>query len=214
MAATLGRSPSTKGAGRTLTGTSSRRAMTPRSRGRVAAGALFLVCAAVLAFLVYGSVGDREAVLAITQVVDPGERIGVEDVDVVMVAADRAVQTVPSAQRDAVVGQRAATRLLPGSLLTPASFSDGGLVPDAYTSIGAVVRPGQYPLGLRAGDGVLVVVPGDPDGDQPVTAVIVAVSSSSGADGAAISLAVPDADARRLAVAGSEGRLLLMVPTP
>lgn len=215
MATTLGRtSPTTPGQPAGRAGPGARRTIPPRSRSRVAGGAALLMTAAALAFLVYNNIGDRQPVLAVTQIVDPGERIAPDDLEVVMVAVDAGVATVPAAQRDAVIGQRATVRLTPRSLLTPAAFADRDAVPDGYTRIGALVRVGQSPLGLRAGDAVEVVVPGDPDADRPVPAVIFAVSSSSGADGRPISLAVPEAEARRLATAGSEGRLILMVPSP
>ncbi|MGH9153138.1 MAG: SAF domain-containing protein [Acidimicrobiales bacterium] len=189
-----------------------RRQAVVRNRGRIGAGVFTLALAGLLAALVYGNVGQRHPVLSVTRAVDPGQVITAGDVRVVRVAADADVRTIPSSERSSVVGQRAAVRLLPGSILAPDAVTKGKVVGDGATVIGAVVKPGQYPLGLRAGDEVDVVVTGGPTGDRPVRADIVAVSSTRGASGTAISLAVSQDSAARLAVAGSEGRLLLMVP--
>lgn len=206
-----------------VTGNGQRRSLLPplattrrqaalRDRGRIAAGVFTLAFAGLLAVLVYGNVGQRQPVLAVTRTVDPGQVITAEDLGVVRVAADAGVRTVPSAQRPVIVGQRAAVRLLPGSILSPEAVTEADVVGAGASVIGALVKPGQHPLGLRAGDAVDVVVTGGPDGDRPVRAVIVDVSSNPGASGTAISLAVPAESATRLAIAGAEGRLLLMVP--
>ena len=189
-----------------------RRQAVGRNRSRIGAGVFALALAGLLAVLVYGNVGQRHPVLAVARDVDPGQVITAGDLRVVQVAADADVKTVASSERSSIVGQRAAVRLLPGSILAPEAVTQGNVVADGATVIGAVVQPGQYPLGLRAGDEVDVVVTGGPSGDRPVRADIIAVSSTRGASGTAISLAVPQDSAARLAVAGSEGRLLLMVP--
>jgi hypothetical protein len=75
------------------------------------------------------------------------------------------------------------------------------------------VLPGQYPIGLRPGDAVVVLVAAD-GGESAggVDAVIVSVSSRTGAEGTAIALGVPSASAPSLARAGAQGRLVLMQP--
>ena len=183
---------------------------TARHRGRIAAGALLLVASAILAVLVYGNLGDRTAVLAAANEIRPGRVIADNDLKVVRVAADRDVATVPASRRGEIVGRRASFGLAAGSLLAPAAVTDAPAVPAGSTVIGALVKPGQYPIGLREGDEVVVLVVaedrGTPDG---VDAVIVSVSNRRGPEGTAIALAVPSADAPPLARAGAEGRLIL-----
>lgn len=189
-----------------------KRQVTARNRGRIAAGIFAIALAGLLAVLVYGNIGQRHAVLAVARTVDPGQVVTEADLTVVRVAADPGVRTVASTERSTIVGQRATVRLLPGSLLTSGAVTKGNVIADGYTVIGAVVKPGQYPLGLRSGDRVQIVVVGGATGDRPVDATIVAVSSNGSGNGSAISLAVPRDAATRLAAAGAEGRLLLMVP--
>lgn len=189
-----------------------RRQAVVRNRGRVAVGIFTLALAGLLAVLVYGNVGQRHPVIAVAKTVDPGQVITLADLRIVRVSTDPDVQTIGASQRSAIVGQRAAIRLLPGSLLTPDAVTRGRVVAAGSSTVGAVVKSGQYPLGLRAGDAVQVVVTGGAAGDRPVDATIVAISSTGGSNGTAISLAVPQEAAVRIAVAGAEGRLLLVVP--
>ena len=189
-----------------------RRQVVARNRGRIAAGVFAVALAGLLAVLVYGNVGQRHEVLAVAHTVDPGQVIRADDLSVVRVAADPDVHTVAASQRSLIVGQRAAVRLLAGSLLSPDAVTKGDLVGSGFSVIGAVVKPGQYPLGLRAGDRVEVVMTGGPAGDHPIDATIVAVATGGGTNGTAISLAVPDETATRLASAGAQGELLLIAP--
>lgn len=196
-----------------LRAASASRQVPARHRGRIAAGAALLVVSAILAMLVYGSLGDRMAVLAAAAEVRPGEVIETADLRVVRVAAESDVATVAASRMGDVVGKRAAVGLAPGSLLAPSSVTDGPPVTPGSTVIGAVVKPGQYPIGLRPGDAVVVLVAAD-GGESAggVDAVIVSVSSRTGAEGTAIALGVPSASAPSLARAGAQGRLVLMQP--
>lgn len=184
-----------------------------RHRGRVAAGAALLAVSAILAVLVYGNLGDREPVLAVAADVRPGEVIEPADLRVVRVAAEGDVATVAAHRIGDIVGKRAAVGLSVGSLLAPSSVTEGPPVAPGSTVIGAVVKPGQYPIGLRPGDAVVVLVAADgAEGGGGVDAVIVSVSSRTGAEGTAIALGVPASSAPTLARAGAQGRLILTQP--
>lgn len=188
---------------------------TARHRGRIGAGAVLLTISAILAVLVYGNLGDRRAVLAASAEIRPGQMIEESDVKVVRVAADPDVATVPASRRADIVGKRAAVGLTPGSLLAPESVTAGPGIPAGSTIIGAVVKPGQYPIGLREGDEIVVLVVSEgSENSSGVEAVIVSVSSRSGPEGTAIALAVPSANASALARAGAQGRLILTRPVP
>lgn len=188
---------------------------TARHRGRIGAGAVLLTISAILAVLVYGNLGDRSAVLAAAAEIRPGQMIEESDVKVVRVAADPDVATVPASRRADIVGKRAAVGLTPGSLLAPESVTAGPGIPAGNTIIGAVVKPGQYPIGLREGDEIVVLVVSEgSENSSGVEAVIVSVSSRSGPEGTAIALAVPSANVSALARAGAQGRLILTRPVP
>jgi len=180
-----------------------------RSRGRMAAGVLALAASALLGIVVYGRAADRLPVLVVAREVESGDVVESGDLTLARVSVDAGVQTVPASQRSSVVGKRASTRLVTGSLLTPANLGDGPSIAPGLAVIGAVVRPGQYPAALRAGDAVAVV---SADAASPVQALIASVARSEVGGATAVSLAVPASTATRLAIAGAQGQLLIMVP--
>src|SRR3546814_17819433 len=94
---------------------------------------------------------------------------------------------------------RSSVRLLPGSLVTAGALSDGPPRAPGTSVIGALVRSGQYPLGLRSGDAVLVVVTGDAVSSErdPIAAPIVSISASAGPDGTPTPPSLPAPTASR-----------------
>ena len=192
-----------------------------RNRSRVAAGALILVACTLAAVVVYGRVGDRRAVLVVARSVDVGETLEAGDLRVVHVSADPGLHTIPAAQRSRVVGQPAAVRLVPGSLLAPTEIGDGAALPEGMALVGAILKPGQFPLGLAPGDTVaLVAVPASGAGvavtadspAEPPTATVVAVDRAADPTGnTAVALQLPAKAAPLVAGAGAAGRLNLVV---
>lgn len=182
------------------------------NRARIAAGVTVLAVSALGGVALYGNAGDRAPVLAVARTVDAGEIIETADLTVVRVAADRGVEVIRASERNQIVGRPAAVGLVPGSLLTRGALATGPLVPDGWSVIGAVLKPGQFPLGLRPGDEVtMLVVPETGQGDggpSPVLGVLVAIEEMRPGEVSA-SLAVPGPATRDLAVAGAQGRLAL-----
>jgi hypothetical protein len=192
-----------------------------RNRSRVAAGALVLAATTLGAVVVFGRVGDRQAVLAMARTVEVGEIVGAGDLRVVHVSADPGLQAVPAADRSRVVGHPAAVRLVSGSLLSPAEVGVGAGLPEGTALVGAVVKAGQFPLGLAPGDTVaLVTAPASGTGitvsaettAEPPTAIVVAIEHAADATGnTAVSLQLPAEAALAVAGAGAAGRLNLVV---
>lgn len=192
-----------------------RRAPVVRNRGRVAAGALLLAASALAAVLVYGNLGHRRSVLVMTRTVQPGAVIEATDLTTARVATDAGVETVGTNERSRVIGRRAAVALTPGSLLVSRAIAGGPIVAAGSSVTGAVLKPGHYPLGLRAGEAVFAVVMSDPietttrTRHDPVAATVVAIEAQRDG-GLAVSLAVPAADAPSLAIAGAQGRMTIV----
>ncbi len=191
-----------------------------RNRARVAAGVILLAVSALAAVLLYGDLGDRRPVLAAARPVAAGQVIQDSDLREVRVATDSGVGTVPAAGKGRVVGRPAAVALVPGGLLTAGQLADGPVLPSGSAVIGATLKPGQFPGGLRSGDSVLVVVmPAEELATSvetappiPVRATVVATDRIPDSSGAvSISLAVPSAQASGLAVGGARGRLALVL---
>lgn len=213
-AATNGSRPSPVGR---PVGTTARTAA--RNRSRIALGAFVLVASALAAGLMYANLGDRQPVLAVARAVEAGQVIESADLREVLAAPVPGVRTVPAANRQAMVGRSAAVRLMPGALLHPAQLASATTRESGQAIVGAVLKPGLYPLGLRVGDEVLaVVVPieGTPSTDSdvgpPMTAEVTAIQPASNpGSGLSVSLGVEPGDASMLATAAARGRLTLVL---
>lgn len=189
-----------------------------RSRSRVVVGALVLVASALAAGLLYANAGDRRPVLAVASRVEAGQAIQADDLREVLAAPVPGVRTVPGSARRTVIGRTATAGLEPGALLHPSQVAEGPLIDRSLAVVGGLLHPGQYPVGLRAGDRVLAVVlppPGPPtpaggEAPAPVRAVVTAVGQPAG-NGLPVSLGVAPGDATDIARAGAAGLLALVV---
>lgn len=192
-----------------------------RNRSRVAAGGLLLAICTLAAIVVYGRVGDRQAVLAMARTVDVGEVVEAKDLRVVQVSSDAGVRSVPATDRTRIVGHPAAVRLVAGSLLSPAEIGEGAGLADGMALIGTVLKAGQFPLSLAPGDTVALVTSAASGSDPivtseataaPPTATVVAVETGVDATGnTAVTLQLPTETAAMVAGAGAGGRLNLIV---
>lgn len=192
-----------------------------RNRSRVAAGGLLLATCSLGAVVAFGKVGDRQAILAMARTVEIGEVVEPGDLRIVHVSSDPSLRAVPAADRSRIVGRPAAVRLSAGSLLSPDEMGAGAGLPEGMALVGAVLKAGQFPLGLAIGDTVaLVAAPASGTGipvtgegflESP-TATVVAVELAADASGAtAVSLQLPAGAAQSVAGAGAAGRLNLVV---
>lgn len=185
-----------------------------RNRSRVVLGALVVVVSALVAGLLYADAGDREPVLAVARTVEVGQVLAPRDVREVLAGAVPGVRTVPAAQRSSVVGRPALVRLVPGALLHPAQLGNGEGPAPGLAVVGALLRPGQYPIGLRPGDEVLALRLIDAAAGigsaAPVRATVAALGAPA-AGGMVVSLATEPSDAAPVAAAGAAGHLALVV---
>ena len=184
-------------------------------------GAAVLVFAALAGAVLYADVGHRHPVLEVAHPITAGQVLQAGDLTTARVAADPGVATVPASRESAVVGHPAAVALVVGALLAPADVASGPVIAADEAVIGATLKPGQAPVGLRPGDAVLVVVMPSQSGSgsgatadlgTPTTATLVAVDTLADTNGAVVaSLAVPADMAPSLAVAGAGGNLALIL---
>ena len=148
----------------------------PRHRRRPALLALavsMVVLGALGATYLATSLGQTSPVIAIAREVPWGQPLTAADLVEARVSADPALEPIPYADRDQVIGRVAATTLKPGSLLTRDALTDQRLPAPGQQLIGVGVSPVQLPTTpLRPGDDVLLV---------PVAAG----SASAGTEGAA-----------------------------
>ena len=191
-----------------------------RSRTRIIAGAFILVVSALVAGLLYANVGSRHPVVAIARPVAVGQVIQAADLHQVLAGSVDGIRTTPWSTRASVVGRTAAVSLVPGSLLNPSQLATGPTVDPAAAVVGAVLKAGQFPPGLRLGDKVLAIVlppeaaaaTAQADVAAPIAATVAGIETlPDTGGGVSVSLAVPPGDAATLAVAGARGRLALVL---
>jgi SAF domain len=136
---------------------------------------LFLVAMFALAGTwFYTNATDRDAVLALRNPVERGHIITTDDLRVVQINTDDALNVLTRDQSGAVVGQIALNDLSPGTLITVDQVASSAPIATGEGVVGLALDPGEYPsLSMRPGDVVRVVqVPGsgDADGEETVLA--------------------------------------------
>jgi hypothetical protein len=161
----------------------------------------------------------RTPVVSMASDVKFGEELRLGDFVAVDVLPDSNLSTVPWASLSSLVGKRAATDLLSGTLVSPRSVTNGPLTGDTESVVGVTVKQSQAPvLMLQPRDRVLlVVIPAStdslsltlsshPDG-LPATVLSVGALQSGG--GRTVDVIVPNSSASAVAALAASGRLAL-----
>lgn len=193
----------------------------PRSRRRpavIGAGVALLALGALTSAWLVGAAGDTVPVVALAADVQRGAVLERTDLRVVDVRPDPVLAIVPEARLEEVVGSTAATGLLAGSLLTPASTMDQ-LVPAEGTSlVGVALSAGQLPAEpLVPGDPVRIVdtppAQADPPAVDPdtISARVVSVAGPDDVGLTTVDVLVPAGDAAGLAARVATGRVALVL---
>ncbi|GHA47982.1 hypothetical protein GCM10010329_83010 [Streptomyces spiroverticillatus] len=198
-----------------------------RRRPAMAALGVALIAAGGLGgFLAFQETGHRTPVLAVARAVQAGDVIRDTDLVVASVALDPALKPVAAADRDTVVGKRAAAALIPGALLAKGQVTDRALVQPGEQLVGIGLKPAQLPASrLSPGDTVIVVSTpseaaraaqdstgknGVAKAPQTVTARVVRVGDRAANTGeVVVDVAVPAADGPALAAQAATGNVAL-----
>lgn len=190
-----------------------------RRRPALIAASVAAIClGGVLAAFAWTATSTSQSVLAMRVAVERGAVIGPEDVMTVQVSTDPALRPVPASEASTVVGQRAATDIAAGTLVTLEQVSDA-VLPAAGMSIVGVGLPASQMPGepLLVGDRVRVVAtPGQSGevtaGEQvtiAATVVGVRVNNENGQN--VVSVQVPEQDAAELAARAATGNVALVL---
>ena len=189
-----------------------------RRTGLLGLGVALVAVGALLAGWLTVAVGGKVPVLAVARPVPYGTAIVAEDLAEAHVAPDPALDPIPAAQREAVVGRHAAVDLRPGALLTEGQLSDQPLPSPGYALVGVAVRAAQVPAQpLAAQDRVLVVSTPPAEAAAPalapdtVEATVVRVGPTDDTGLTVVDLTVPEPQAGNLAARAATGRVALIV---
>lgn len=190
----------------------------PKMRRRPALIALsvVLVCVGALASaFAFQSMSDSQEVLTVRETIHRGQVVDADDLVVVQIGMDPALQAVAASDAEAVVGKRAALDIAAGSVLTAEQVTDE-TVPSAGNSVvGVSVTAAMLPAGqVRSGDDVRVVTTstaGDAEGPTAVEGVVVGVSTDTVSGNTLVNVQVAAGDAPRVAAASAEGSAAIVV---
>lgn len=178
---------------------------------------LLATCGAGAAYLAQSS-GDTVPVLAVTDTVHRGEVLDAARLTTARAAPDPAVRPVAASRLQAVVGQRAATDLPAGTLLTEAALTTSDVPAAGQSVVGVTVTEAQLPQAeLVPGDHVRVF--GTPSqGDAPpseaprsVAATVVSVSGVLDSGHLVVDVLVADDVAGTLVAKVATGRVAIVL---
>lgn len=159
---------------------SGNRVIKPRRRSRnrqFGLGLLFVLLGAFAAGVSIQAAGHRQSVLAIGKPVAAHQVIQRGDLVSTRVAADSFLHPIAVGDAKSVIGKPAAVDLVPGTLLTHEQISNDPVLLPGTLALPLSLKPGQFPVGLRAGDHVAVMSTPTPNS---------AATSNTATDGAVL----------------------------
>jgi hypothetical protein len=182
-------------------------------------GALLAALGSLTVVWLVGAAGQRQEVLAVRADVAYGEALTADDITIARVSVDPGIAVLPGVDRDAVVGQVATTRLVPGMLLTAGMVEPGGEPGPGRVLVPIAVPAERMPAGgLRAGDRILAIDSESAASDAtaampaaPTAATVVRVGPADINGVTVIDVTTADASGPRLAVAAANGHVALIV---
>ena len=186
----------------------------PRRRRRsrlVLVGVLLAILGAVGGVLTVGQVSRRVAVVAVARPVAFGQTVSALDLRSVLLPLDTELATVAWDRSGGLVGQVAATDLLPGQILTPDAVTTARPPAPGSAVVGVALEPGRLPATpLLARDRVLVVDAGATAGAGTDAVVLRADPGGAGA-ATVVDLLVADVDAPAVARLAAAGRVVVVL---
>ena len=194
----------------------------PRLRRRpklIALAVALIALGGALSAYIWTASSDAVSVVAISKNVQRGQTITDADLSTATITPDPNLRTVPSAQRDTILGKRATTDLAAGSILTPDATTTNLIPPAGRSLVGVAATTAQMPAWpLVAGDTVRIVdtprKQDDPPASAPnsVQATVVRISATPDANGLTlVDVTVPTATAAALAARTATGRIAIVL---
>ena len=189
----------------------------------IAAGVVAVCLGALVSVWAYTSSSTTVAVLAARQEVARGQVITAADVVTVRTSIDPALRTLPASATDQVVGQRAATDVFAGSLLTPEAVTPALVPPAGRSVVGLALSSAKMPAAILAPGDAVRVVSTPPEGapagagaaagaPQEVGARVVAVADAADVPGTSIvNVEVDSGQAASLAARAATGQVAVVL---
>lgn len=136
----------------------------------ITVGLLIIGIFALAGGWLYSNASTTEPVVALRSDMERGQPVTSNDLRVVEVGTEEALNLVAVDQSAVLIGQVALVDLEAGTLVSPEFFAAGAPIANGSGIVGMALDPGEYPtLAMRPGDRVRVVAT-DGDGGQEVLA--------------------------------------------
>ena len=186
-----------------------------RSPVLIAIGLLILAAGGVFGWFMWVSTSTASEVVAAKVDVQRGQVIAAEDLTTVRVTLDPSLRTVPGADLRTLVGQRAATDVAAGTLISPNQVTAEVLPPQGMSVVSVPVPAGLVPtVPIRAGDTVRLVQTPEPAGSvsgTPLTITAEVVDVTAGDADTVVQVLVPADKASGLAELAATGRVAVVL---
>ena len=209
------------GLGRSGRGTTSSPPVKPspqvkRSPVMVVAGIVLVIAGALVSVGIYSHLSQTQEVIVVVHDVARGQRIQRTDLTTAQVGFDALLKPLPASELNQVVGEYAASDLVPGTFLVAGSVGSRLSPGTGQSEIGIALMAGDYPDdGLLPGDEVqLIAVPDKTEpGAVPVSYNGTLATITTPADNTMItvSVLVNSEDAPQLAMLAASDRIALVL---
>jgi hypothetical protein len=197
----------------------------PRIPGRrnpkwIALGVVALCLGALLSYVVYSRVATQIAVIMMAHTVYRGETIDASDLTVVRLSGETVAKSVPAAQLDSLVGQKAVYDLPEGAVLTPGAVGEVVVPAEGRSVVGIKLATGRAPAALLTPASRVRLValpaattdPGTSDQLAGKTYSALIIDQAPGADGASIviNVDVKNGQAPTIALLAAADRIVVV----
>ena len=133
----------------------------------ITVGLLIIGIFALAGGWLYSNASTTEPVVALRSDMERGQPVTSNDLRVVEVGTEEALNLVAVDQSAVLIGQVALVDLEAGTLLSPELFAVGAPIANGSGIVGMALDPGEFPtLAMRPGDRVRVVATDGDDGQQ------------------------------------------------
>ena len=193
----------------------------PRIPGRrnpkwIALGIVALCLGGLLSYVIYARVATETTVVSIAQTVYRGEVVETSDLTTITLQGNTIPQAVPARDLATVVGRRAATDLVAGSVLVGSALTDDAVPATGRAVVGLKLLPGRTPTSLLLPSSAvrLVALPPENWTDKLTGDTFTArlIDQTTGADGTSLLVNVDVAadQAATIAQLASQDRIALV----
>ncbi len=190
-----------------------------RRRPVLIAASVAAICLGALASVyAYTSMSTAHEVLGVRQTVERGDTITREDLMVVQISVDPALQPLSATEIDSVVGKVAAMDMPAGGVVTSEQIAATAIPAEGQSIVGISLSAAMLPAGqLKVGDPVRVVTTpgqqGEITDEEPdaIDATVVGIAQEETTGNTIVNVQVPYADAPAVAARAATGKVAVVL---